>query len=85
MRSGHLLFKIYLGCFVCVMAAVGLPFAYYTTVRSARHQEMARMSEHFVSDLALRSSQYEKIFDDSGFDGLMDKLQKQIAADRAAC
>ncbi len=38
-----------------------------------------------VSDLALRSSQYDKVFEQSGFDGLMAKLQKQIAADRAAC
>ena len=38
-----------------------------------------------VSDLALRSSQYDKIFAQSGFDGLMAKLRKQIASDRAAC
>jgi phospholipid transport system substrate-binding protein len=38
-----------------------------------------------VSDLALRSSQYDKVFEQQGFDGLMDKLQKQISADRAAC
>jgi len=38
-----------------------------------------------VSDLALRSSQYDKVFEQSGFDGLMAKLQKQVAADRAAC
>jgi phospholipid transport system substrate-binding protein len=38
-----------------------------------------------VSDLALRSSQYDKVFEDSGFDGLMSKLHKQIEADLAAC
>jgi phospholipid transport system substrate-binding protein len=38
-----------------------------------------------VSDLALRSSQYDKVFGQSGFDGLIEKLKKQIAADKAAC
>lgn len=38
-----------------------------------------------VSDLALRSTQYDKVFEQSGFDGLMAKLRAQIAADRAAC
>lgn len=38
-----------------------------------------------VSDLALRSSQYDKVFEDSGFDGLMSKLHKQIEADLTAC
>ena len=38
-----------------------------------------------VSDLALRSSQYDKIFAQSGLDGLMTKLRDQIAGDRASC
>ena len=38
-----------------------------------------------VSDLALRSSQYDKVFEDAGFDGLMTKLHKQIEADLTAC
>ena len=38
-----------------------------------------------VSDLALRSTQYDKVYTQSGFEGLMAKLREQIKSNRATC
>ncbi len=38
-----------------------------------------------VSDLALRSTQYDKVYTQSGFEGLMAKLREQIKSNRAPC
>lgn len=54
MRTGRLLFKIYLGCIVTVLVGFGLSFAYLAQFRSARQQEMSQSTEHFVVDLAER-------------------------------
>jgi phospholipid transport system substrate-binding protein len=38
-----------------------------------------------VSDLALRSTQYERAFQDSGFDGLVTQLHDQTTKNKAGC
>ncbi|PTU33056.1 ABC transporter substrate-binding protein [Stenotrophobium rhamnosiphilum] len=38
-----------------------------------------------VSDLALRSAQYDKIFKDQGFDGLIKQIKEQTAKLKASC
>ena len=57
----------------------------YFLQKSGEDWKIINVIANGVSDLALRSSQYDKVFEDSGFDGLMSKLHKQIQADLAAC
>lgn len=38
-----------------------------------------------VSDLALRSAQYDKIFKDQGFDGLITQIKEQTAKLKSSC
>jgi phospholipid transport system substrate-binding protein len=57
----------------------------YSLQKSGEDWKIINVVANGVSDLALRSSQYDKVFVDSGFDGLMSKLHKQIEADLAAC
>ena len=57
----------------------------YFLQKSGEDWKVINVIANGVSDLALRSSQYDKVFEQSGFDGLMAKLGKQVAADRAAC
>lgn len=38
-----------------------------------------------VSDLALRSAQYDKIFKDQGFDGLIKQIREQTAKLKSSC
>jgi phospholipid transport system substrate-binding protein len=57
----------------------------YFLQKSGNDWKIINVIANGVSDLALRSSQYDKVFGDTGFDGLMSKLHKQIEADLAAC
>ncbi len=57
----------------------------YFLQRSGDDWRIINVIANGVSDLALRSSQYDKVFGEHGFDGLMEKLRKQAAADLVAC
>jgi phospholipid transport system substrate-binding protein len=57
----------------------------YFLQKSGADWKIINVIANGVSDLALRSSQYDRVFEDSGFDGLMSKLHKQIEADLASC
>src|SRR4051812_21280426 len=52
MRTGQLLFKLYLGCLLTVLVAIGLSFLYFAQFRKARQLETSHLVGHFVTDLA---------------------------------
>lgn len=54
-------------------------------LQQSDHWRVINVIADGVSDLALRSTQYDKVYAQSGFEGLMAKLREQIKSNRATC
>lgn len=57
----------------------------YVLRDSGGHWRIVNVIAEGVSDLAIRSSQYESLFKQKGFDGLLAHLQEQIAKNKTGC
>lgn len=57
----------------------------YVLHESAGGWRMVNVLADGVSDLALRSSQYDRLYKEKGFDGLIAHMQQQISQNKAGC